>query len=285
MRRLRYAAIVATFDPSENLEPAPPARVPETITGSLACMTCLYRLTGLPMSGVCPECSTPALSSYRGVYDASVIERRGLAKRLRRAQFALIGLVISLVAAWLSVLLPSRFGGLSGIGVAACWMWWLAEWICLFLPVKGLAESDTGSRHGQIISIGLIVASVACPLVLCTGLAPTQIHFTVMMLGFLTLLTVHQHLALRRIRSFGALIEADGNTSYSAWTARAMNGLAILYVLSVPLWNLIGPVQPLGANMMLGWYPAISLTCWLVVLERLRRRVKRLLPRYLSGTA
>lgn len=281
----RYAAAVATLDPSEILEPDTPARIPETIAGSLACLTCRYRLTGLPMSGVCPECSTPVLSSYRGTYDASVIERRGLAKRLRRAQFALVGIVISLFATWLSVLWPSRLGGLSGIGVAACWMWWLAEWICLFLPLKGLTESDTGSRHGQIISIGLIVASVACPLVLCTGLAPTQVQFTVMMLGFLALLTVHQHLALRRIRSFAALIESDGNTSYSAWTARAMNGLAILYVLSVPLWNLIGPVQPLGASMMLGWYPAISLACWLVVLERLRRRVNRLLPRYLNGAA
>lgn len=272
---LSYAAVVVTLDPSENLEPDAPARVPETITGFLACLTCRYDLIGLPTAGICPECSTPVLDSYRAKYDASVIERRGLGERLHRCQLALAGVAIGIVIASLTMGV-SFLAFLAALGALACWVWWLAEWIGFFSPLRGLTTTDTGLILGQVVSGVLILLSLACMPALCGGLASSQTTAVVLFMGYLATFTLHQHLALRRTRYFMELIEADAQTAGSPWGAHAMRGLGVVYLLGATLWYVLGP-RPSGL-ITFGWYPAISLIYWLIVLDFAQRRVKRLLP-------
>lgn len=145
-----------------------PDQLIDVLSGQLPCWVCRYELSGLSVTGICPECATPVRTTLLAVVDPSAVSFQPL----RAPRIAATGLVVWTGAAFLAALcvwlcritdaidlwlavplglgfvgvLVPIFAGLSGVGC-----------LVLIRPQRGASRAQT---LGPILACALYVPLV-----------------------------------------------------------------------------------------------------------------------------
>ncbi len=157
----------------------------DTVTEDRACIQCGYSLRGLAVSGVCPECATPAARSLRG--DLLMHSSRPFVTRLALgARLVWWSLALTLITP-LAMLVVLVLLGTLGMGPLLGWIWLLfffalvlvactavTGWWLLSSPDPALPEREglltarwtlRGASAAGVVCllIGMLAADVAAP--------------------------------------------------------------------------------------------------------------------------
>ncbi len=130
-----------------------------------ACVQCEYQLRGLPVTGVCPECATPIVRSFRGYWlsaaDPEYVRSLYLGARL------LTGAVMALLLAWIGFAVLGIVAGDVSHALFLLLMAgaWTLPAIAAVIGVFKLSAPDPERLDGARLEIGRAMArpgAVAC---------------------------------------------------------------------------------------------------------------------------
>ncbi len=145
---------------------------PAVIEGERPCIRCGYALAGLPTSGLCPECGTPAKRSLMG--DLLIYSDPQYVATLRRGATAVLVSVVLVIALNIALfVLHARLPGAVflvqyfSIGVLSVFV---LGWVWFTTPDAGQLSTNKGEKPRRIVRacltalIALKVGTVTLPL-------------------------------------------------------------------------------------------------------------------------
>ena len=245
------------------------------------CRGCGYHLAGLPISGTCPECGMPVLRSLQG--RSLIHSGPDYLAMLHRGVFLIVAGIIAELGISLLTLLVQIWVAFSELGDAATVAFTgrllnfgttiaiLIGWWMFSTPDPAVTEGEKGTRSRRILR-GAVIASVVVALIdiflqfgvmraagVGTG-GPVPLLITSILFGLVNWVVI-------AVKYFAAM-------QYIRWIAPRIPDMKIeararSYLYILPLLATIGV-------LLLGFGPLIALVLYLLLLDSVRQRLKRI---------